>query len=874
MRREDRHVIATAALDYAGSPFAPIVTVVETWLHERPGLFERNTTLRAAIGRVIRADGGDAAPSAAERRRFFDSVAQLFRIAADDAPVTLIIDDVHNADPATLHLLYHILEAVREHRFFLLASCRPGADGERGEPWLRSSRLDRLPQVGTVDLAPLDDDASATLIRQAAGGRLDKLTRSRIAVGAEGNPLFAEELVRQAIETGNSDCPVPRSVAEAVLDRFRLLSQGARECLRAAACLGRDFEDGLVARMTHRPLTEVHAALRAALNLGLVDETADANVFRFHHALTREAIYDDMLQAERRVAHRRIFALFEALPHTVDRIAALAFQAYAANDRQATAYYNELAGDHAFASRAFESAIEHWLRALEAIGDRAAAVSVAQKVANAWLAAGFPDRAVKPARDALSYYREHGEVESIARMLLLLADVAAQTGDDEKRLELMAEASAALANVPSSRLQAKRSVCESEIALANHNVAGAMSATSNALDAADLDLGDTIALRNARAHALLMERRYRDAIEVQSQTVRIAIERGAADHLWETRFGLGIICALSGERARAADAFGASAADASARLAMTERALSIAHQAEMELIGGNVAVARTLLDDALPDAARRDNPALTVEVGRVGLFLGVRTEDATLVRRIVEVLELNALFARETPERFFPLSGAYAQYLVGEGRQDAARDVLRRAVRRLSAKRLRSTDWSVCSMMTVAAIGDEADIPRARRQVAGWFAPYAPAFVSLFDAFVAERLGQADEAAAMAERAVPGFASFGFRYEEGLALSLAGRKIEALQVFKEFGARPDVRRVRDALTPRNRQGRPANELTAREAEVAHLVAAGLRNRTISERLNVSEKTVETHLASIFGKLSVKSRAEIAGRLEALRADAV
>lgn len=158
----------------------------------------------------------------------------------------------------------------------------------------------------------------------------------------------------------------------------------------------------------------------------------------------------------------------------------------------------------------------------------------------------------------------------------------------------------------------------------------------------------------------------------------------------------------------------------------------------------------------------------------------------------VDVLELNALFARGTPERFFPLSGAYAQYLVGEGRVDAARDVLSRAVRRLSAKRLRSTDWSVCSMMTVAEVGDEADIPKAREQIAHWFAPYAPSFVSLFDAFVAERSGNAGEAAAMAERAVPGFQAFGFVYEEGLALSLAGRKIEALQVFK--GVRRAARR--------------------------------------------------------------------------------
>src|SRR5581483_8982734 len=81
-----------------------------------------------------------------------------------------------------------------------------------------------------------------------------------------------------------------------------------------------------------------------------------------------------------------------------------------------------------------------------------------------------------------------------------------------------------------------------------------------------------------------------------------------------------------------------------------------------------------------------------------------------------------------------------------EGRMDEARDVLRRAVRRLSVKRLRSTDWSPCSMLAVAAFGDEDDIAPAREPIANWFAPYGSAFAHLFDAFVAARFNQHDRA--------------------------------------------------------------------------------------------------------------------------------
>ncbi len=63
-------------------------------------------------------------------------------------------------------------------------------------------------------------------------------------------------------------------------------------------------------------------------------------------------------------------------------------------------------------------------------------------------------------------------------------------------------------------------------------------------------------------------------------------------------------------------------------------------------------------------------------------------------------------------------------------------------------------------------------------------------------------------------------------------------------------------------------------LTAREREVAALVADGLSNREISDRLFVTEKTVETHLASIFAKLGVRSRTEVAPRLEGEHAGAL
>ncbi len=67
----------------------------------------------------------------------------------------------------------------------------------------------------------------------------------------------------------------------------------------------------------------------------------------------------------------------------------------------------------------------------------------------------------------------------------------------------------------------------------------------------------------------------------------------------------------------------------------------------------------------------------------------------------------------------------------------------------------------------------------------------------------------------------------------------------------------------------NRRGRAQNELTAREQEVAHAIARGETNRMIAERYCISEKTVESHVASIFNRLSIRARSEVAARLETL-----
>ncbi len=870
IRASDPCIVETAARDYASSPFAPIVDVVESWLERRAELFDLHPGLRDAVDLILQADARGNQPSGTERRRCFDAVAQLFRFAAADAPTTLVVDDLHYADPATLLMLRHIVAATRRSAFLFLGASRPSAapDGFAGD---EISRLERLENVHSVLLGPLHDDECQALILDASAGRLGRDQRYRIATRSEGNPLFAEELVRQALATERGGAQgVPATIRDAVLERFSLLAPEGREDLRLASAFGRSFDASLLARIAGRAIEDVHANLRSAVGLGLIEETEDPNVLRFRHALMQEAIYGALLQAERRELHRRILAELRTREQSVDGIAALAFHAHASGEREGTAYYNELAGDQATSNQAFETAAEFYERALSVHAEsEPEAARVAQKLATTFMLSGFPDRAVRPARIALAQHRMRGDLEGVATVLMLLADVAGQVGEDERRLDLLAETSEVLAAAPEPRLQAKRALCMVELAIANHDVDAVIEGCEDIVNSANVELPVAIALRNAAAQAYLMQREWKAAIRAQALAVRLAAESGSEGDLSGSRFAEGVVFALGGELESAAESFGQAAAIARARWAATERAISVAFQGEMELIRGNAARARDLLEEALEEARRSDHPTLILMTGRVGIWLGMRLEDVALTRRVVADLDLETLFREKTPERFFPLSGAFAQYLADEGRNDEARDILARAVRRLSKKRLRSTDWSPCTVMTIATLGDEADIPAARRPIEEWFTPYASAFVDLFDALVAERLGNAAEAARIAERAIEPLGRYEFRFEQAAAQMLSGRKHDALAFFERFGAEGMARRLREELRPKNRRGRPADELTAREREVAGLVAEGLTNREICDRLSVSEKTVETHLASIFAKLGVRTRSEVEGRLGAL-----
>ncbi len=157
--------------------------------------------------------------------------------------------------------------------------------------------------------------------------------------------------------------PVRDEVRAAVLRRLRRLTRAERAIVLRAAVVGRHFDLDVVAATAAHPPARVRAALHSAARLQLV-VASDRERYSFRHALTRDIVYAEALDARLRPLHRRVMRALEARARRGDRMLEdLAYHAWACGDAPRALRYNELAGDEATAMHASEDASRYYRRA-------------------------------------------------------------------------------------------------------------------------------------------------------------------------------------------------------------------------------------------------------------------------------------------------------------------------------------------------------------------------------------------------------------------------------------------------------------------------------------------------------------------------------
>ncbi len=237
-------LLAGACVPMAGDPlpFAPLTQALRRL--DRTGTLnlqlERLPELARLVPGLVPAMATRTADlAAASQLGLFQSVLDLVDRLGAAAPVLHVVEDVHWADRSTLDLVRFLASNLTNERAVLLVTVRADAVVPGTPLALWVAELARLENAERVELGRLDDESSARLVRQLAGDSADpELVESTLARSA-GNPLFAEQLVLQAMQDPGHTVALPATLQELLHARVHALSDDTQSVLRAAAVIGR-----------------------------------------------------------------------------------------------------------------------------------------------------------------------------------------------------------------------------------------------------------------------------------------------------------------------------------------------------------------------------------------------------------------------------------------------------------------------------------------------------------------------------------------------------------------------------------------------------------------------------------------------------------
>jgi len=306
-------------------PYLSIVEAVGTYLDAAGAATIRRQLGPAAVelARIfpqLARQGASAGPDDPQTKlRLFESILLLLRLPAAQSGLLLVIEDLHWADAATLEFLDYARRRVQRERILLLLTSR--SEGLHRVQSLNRviSGWRRTGAAEVIELEALTPDGVAQMVNAIfEGRRVGHAFRDFVHARSDGNPLVVEELLKAALDQGGifltdsgwrrkalSKLALPRTIKDLVLVRLQQMSGEEVAIARAAAVLGPSFGYQPLLSLSHCDEATLLAALRAFVHQQLMEETSPQGTYRFRHVLTRDAIYDDLIEPERVRLHEQ-----------------------------------------------------------------------------------------------------------------------------------------------------------------------------------------------------------------------------------------------------------------------------------------------------------------------------------------------------------------------------------------------------------------------------------------------------------------------------------------------------------------------------------------------------------------------------------------
>ena len=373
-------------------PYAGIVRLLDNLIADgttarllKP--FTRDLSLVSPeAARLVDLENGGEGPrpdGESDKLRFLQAFAKSANALCADCPTVIAFEDIHWADASSLETLLYVARESSA-RLLVLLTFRSEEDSAELRAVFTELERERVSaEIGLIGLGLRQVDSMLkACLNTEHSTRADVLYA--IHQLTNGNPFFVEEVTRSLVDGAGTarelsslrlaDFDLPRGLNEAVRKRTHDLSDAARELLVPAAVAGVRFDLPLLEETAGRKTDELLVLLKELVAAQLVVEESEDS-FAFRHALTREAIRSDLLRRERRDLSLRIGQAIERLyaGDEDNRLEDLSWHFYEAGEWPKAFDYSLRAGKRAMSLYAPGSALTHLNRAIEAGGHLAGA---------------------------------------------------------------------------------------------------------------------------------------------------------------------------------------------------------------------------------------------------------------------------------------------------------------------------------------------------------------------------------------------------------------------------------------------------------------------------------------------------------------------
>lgn len=802
-------------------------------------------------------------------------LAEAIEARAGTTPVLIGLDDVQWADPLSRYALRQLPGRLRASPVLWVLTRRQGPSEPVDE--IVAGAGDGLPAV-TVRLGPLSGAAIGELARDALGGTVGAPVRELLD-GAGGNPFLAVEMLaglREQASGPTAGKPVPPGLVVGVRGRLGSLHPDTLQFLQMGSVLGRRFGFQDAVALCGRPPAALFGAVEEAVRAGLLDD--DGEWLAFRHDLLRQAVYADIPPSVRKALHREAARHLVAAGHRpIDAVSHLLAGALP-GDEEAVALLRRAADDVLPVTP--HLAADLLTRALELLpAGRPARFAVGEQAIVGLTRAGRNQEALAAGERLLAL---RPPLDVLGRLQAALGDTLWNL-DRAEELRHRAESALALGGVApetGARLAALRA-----LALSRGGDLGAARA------AGEEALRGAAATGDRQAHVQALSGLGEIALNAGENSVALA--RFSALSTVDPAYLPEEVVAhqhlddfASGERLLR---------DAAARGASPRQAMLLWAQGRQHLGLGR-------LDDAEADLVTMERLEDDVQAPVQQVNARVIRSRIALLRGDREAARRDLAAARErlavkpNPGNTAAVRFLEAVHAEADGDTRLALDRLHQVQRDDSFMRWRLLRTWVDDAVRVALRGGDRRLAEDLAAQAEAYAarnpgvPTATGLAARALGLVTEDLSALERSVALLDAGPRPLPRARARAGLGRALLAAGRRREAVRALTlaraafagsgAHGAAADVQRVlRTAGTAGGRGGavgqRPVQgweALTASERKVARLIAEGHTNRSAADALVVSPHTVNTHLTSVFRKLSVNSRVQLANVVAALPGD--